>query len=188
MISFIRKILMYFKYRRVVFLQKGHGCVYRSLESEFSYASKIKLGNNVHIGKRAVIDGSGGVEIGNGVIIAPDVKIYSRTHNFNYNLKAIPFDNVMLCKKVFIDDYVWIGANVIILPGVSIGMGAVIGAGSVVSKDVPKGAVVVGNPAKIIKYRDIKQFDNILATDEPFVYKLLGHKKIFIEKTEYYER
>ena len=56
-------------------------------------------------------------------------------------------DNIMICGEVKIGDYVWIGANAIILPGVSIGCGAVIGAGAVVAKDIPDYAVVAGVPA-----------------------------------------
>ena len=60
-----------------------------------------------------------------------------------------------------IEDFVWCGANVTILPGVIIGEGAIVGAGSVVVKDVPKYAVVAGNPAIVLKYRNIEQFEKL---------------------------
>lgn len=64
------------------------------------------------------------------MIIAPEVIIYSRTHNFNSkDLKALPFDHIMLTAKVTIRDYVWIGRRAMIMPGVTIGKGAVIGEG-----------------------------------------------------------
>jgi acetyltransferase-like isoleucine patch superfamily enzyme len=65
-----------------------------------------------------------------------------------------------------IKDFVWCGSNVTIAPGVTIGEGVVIGTGAVITKDIPDYAVVGGNPAKIIKYRDIKQFQKC---------KRLGH-------------
>lgn len=64
-------------------------------------------------------------------------------------------------KPVIIKDFVWCGANVTITPGVTIGEGAIIGAGSVVTKDVPDYAIVGGNPAKIIKYRNIELFKKL---------------------------
>jgi len=66
---------------------------------------------------------------------------------------------------------------VIILPGVTIGRGAVVGAGAVVSKDIPDYAVAVGNPAKVVKFRDRERFETLLQEQEPFVYNKFGHKK-----------
>ena len=65
------------------------------------------------------------------------------------------------CTAVTIEDNVWIGGKSIILPGVTIHEGAVIGMGAVVTKDVPKCAVVGGNPAKVLKYRDINQYEQL---------------------------
>jgi len=89
------------------------------------------LKEDVHIGKGADFDGAGGISIGNGVIFAPDVCIYSRTHNFDSDdLQALPFDNVVLTSKVIIKDYVWVGRGAIILPGSKLSKYTVIGAGS----------------------------------------------------------
>ena len=81
------------------------------------------------------------------------VKIYSRNHQFS-NI------NIPMCKQgfqpvnpVIIEDDVWIGGSVIILPGVHVSKGAILGAGAVVTKDVPAYVIVGGNPAKVIKYR-----------------------------------
>lgn len=180
----LQSILIYLKYININFSSIGENCQYKSLKSSFSYANNIGLGNNVYIGPEANFDGAGGIKIGNGVIFAPKVTIYSRTHNFNYNLSALPFDNIMICAEVKINDYVWIGANVIILPGVSIGCGAIIGAGAVVAKDIPDYAVVVGNPAKVIKYRNKEAYDKLSRKEKPFVYDRLGHSKVFIQKSE----
>jgi acetyltransferase-like isoleucine patch superfamily enzyme len=61
-----------------------------------------------------------------------------------------------ISKEVVIEDDVWLGYNVIVLPGVTIGKGSVIGAGSVVSKDIPPYSIAIGNPARVIKKREIK--------------------------------
>ena len=179
------KFLQGIKYRNFKIKREGSDCSYKLLSSTFSYPENLILGNNVYLGKGTEIDAAGGVEIGDGVIFAPEVCVYSRTHNFNSSdLSALPFDNRMLTTKVKINDYVWIGRRVIILPGVTIGKAAVIGAGAVVSKDVPDYAVVVGNPARVVKYRNQTTVNNILLNDSPFVYKKFGHKKEFVEKKE----
>lgn len=179
----IIRFLLKYKYRKIAFMTEGEGCQYKFLNSNFSYAKNISLKDNVWIGKGADFDGAGGITIGNGVIFAPEVCIYSRTHNFDGDdLKAIPFDNVVLTLKVVINDYVWIGRRAIILPGVTIGKGAVIGAGAVVSKDIPDYAIAVGNPAMVVKYRNQQKFEDLLSSEEPFVYSKLGHQKMFKEK------
>lgn len=189
MISFLKKyfvqLLLNYKYRNKKMAFEGVNCNYKRLNSTFSNCNQIRMGNNVHIGHNACIDAAGGINIGDGVIMAPNVTIYTRSHNFDINLKALPFDDVMLCGEVNIGNYVWIGAGVIILPGVTIQEGAVIGAGSVVAKNVPRGAVVAGNPAKILKYRNLDEYDKLLKKEDPFVYNLFGHKKKIIEKIKY---
>ncbi len=110
----------------------------------------VSVGDSCAINAFVHIWGSGGVEIGNRVMIASHVVVTSLTHD--YLQKSMRFSPVIK-KPVYIADDVWIGSGAIVLPGVRIGEGAVIGAGAVVTKDVPAQAIVVGNPAKIIKYR-----------------------------------
>ena len=154
------------------------------MRSNFSYSSNISIGDNTMIGPGADFDGAGSIVIGRGVIFAPDVKIYSRTHYFDGPLlEAIPFDSKVICNEVVIKDYVWVGRSAIILPGVIVEEGAIIGAGAVVSKHVPPGAVVVGNPARIVKYRDMERFVRLKEANK-FVYSTLGHKKIFVNKND----
>lgn len=115
---------------------------------------KIKGKESVHIGNDVVINafvhiwGHGGVFIGDRVLIAAHCSITSLTHDYNlsnfYNAPAIRL-------KVNIEDDVWIGSNSIIMPGVTIKKGAIVGAGSVVTKDVEANTIVVGNPAREIK-------------------------------------
>ena len=83
-----------------------------------------------------------------------------------------------------IEVYVWVGRRCIILPGVTIGKGAVIAAGSVVVKDVEPFAVVGGNPAKFIKYRNIERFEQLEKEENPSVYERFKHKKLLKKKDE----
>ena len=85
------------------------------------------------------------------------------TENHNYEGDAIPYDSTYIRKDVTIGDCVWFGNRVMIVGGVDIGEGAIIAAGAVVSKDVPPLAIVGGNPAKIIKYRDADHYNKLKA-------------------------
>lgn len=112
----------------------------------------ISIGKDTDIGAFVHIWGNGGVTIGDRVLIASHVAITSLTHDHAYsNLKTAP----TVSKPIVISDDVWIGSHAIIMPGVMIGKGAVVGAGAVVTRDVPEMAIVMGVPAKIIKYRTI---------------------------------
>lgn len=117
---------------------------------------KFKIHETSHLKSDTIIETSGGLQIGKYFHTGKGLTIF--TSNHNYNGVKIPYDEVSIYKPVIIKDFVWIGANVTILPGVIIGEGAVVGGGSVITKNVPDFAVVGGNPAKIIKYRDIENF------------------------------
>ena len=110
-------------------------------------ANKIKIGENSIIGHDAMLDGRNGIYIGKNVNISSEVMIWTKQHDFNDpNFKIVG-------EKVIIEDYVWISARVIILPGVKIGKGAVIAAGSVITKIVEPYSIMAGIPAKIIGKR-----------------------------------
>ena len=98
-----------------------------------------------------------GVIIGNYFHSGPDCLIMLGSHDYE-NGEYIPYGESTTKKFVTIDDFVWLGSNVIISGNVHIGEGAVVAIGSVVVKDVPPLAIVGGNPAKIIKYRDSDHF------------------------------
>lgn len=101
----------------------------------------------------------------------------ARNHLYDdVDLKSVPYDYRYKNKKVVIGNFCWIGARTTILPGVTIGDGAVIGAGSVVAHDVPKRAVVAGNPAKILKYRDISKFDELVKEGKGYIKLKKGRK------------
>jgi len=110
----------------------------------------ISIGEDSIIGDHAFLDGRAPLKIGNHVAIASQVLIYNSQHDINSDDFG-PVDG-----PVTIEDYVFIGPRVIILPGVKIGKGAVVAAGAVVTKDVPEFAIVGGVPAQIMGERQIK--------------------------------
>lgn len=112
----------------------------------------------------------GGVTIGDGCIFAHDVQVFTRNHNYDSpDLELIPYDSRYVEKPVVIEECCWIGARASIMPGVRIGKGAVIDACAVVTKDVPNYAVVGGNPAKILKYRNREIFDTLLDEKKEYI-------------------
>lgn len=112
----------------------------------------LTIGNHVGIAQNCFIQVRGSVDIGNYVIFGPYVKIFSERHNFeDINTPIVEQGETRL--NVRIEDNVWIGANATLLGGVTIGQGSIIGAGAVVTNDVPPFSIVAGVPAKIIKIR-----------------------------------
>lgn len=120
------------------------------IEKNAKFSPHIKIGHHSGLGINSLIQEN--VEIGNYVMMGPNVSIYTKNHKTSLE-KPMIFQGFEEAKKVIIKDDVWIGSNVIILPGVTIESGAIIGAGSVVTKDVLKNTIVAGNPAKVIKER-----------------------------------
>lgn len=114
-----------------------------------SVAEGIRIGNNVGISQNCFFAARAMIEIGNEVIIGPGVSLFSENHNYKDINTPIRLQGETR-KKIVIEDDVWIGANAIILAGVHIGKHSVVGAGSVVTKDVPANSVVVGSPAKLV--------------------------------------
>jgi maltose O-acetyltransferase len=110
-----------------------------------SYGMNIALGENVYMNAGCTILDSAPVRIGRGSMLGPVVQIYCAVHA---NDPALRRTGLELAKPVTIGADVWIGGGAILLPGVTIGDGAIVGAGAVVTKDVPAGATVVGNPAR----------------------------------------
>lgn len=109
------------------------------------------IGENSGIGYKCHINN--GVQIGDNVLMGLEVLTYTQNHIFKDINIPIRKQGMSEISKIVIEDDVWIGARVCILPGVRIGRGSVIGAYSVIAKDIPPFSVVVGNPGKIIKKR-----------------------------------
>lgn len=137
------------------FAHCGKNVHFSPLNSDFSY-KMISIGNDVYIGPYAMFSSIKGISIGNKVTFGPRVSIMAGNHNFKI-VGSYIFDNHEKNEDddlpVTICDDTWIGCNAIILKGVTIGRGAIVGAGAVVTKDVPPYAIVGGNPARIIRYR-----------------------------------
>lgn len=116
--------------------------------------SNVSIGKDTFIGHQVLITGAGdaNISIGNYVDIAPRVVIVSGTHDIDMSGKRAA--GVGKGARIAIEDGVWIGANTTVLPGVRIGAHAVIGAGSVVVRDIPSFCVAVGNPCRPIKFWD----------------------------------
>lgn len=114
-------------------------------------SSKVKLGKGIVLMNGFQCMTSGGLTIDDNTLISLNCTIATNNHDV--------YDRaVITCKPVHIKKNVWIGVNVTILAGVTIGENAIIGAGAVVTKDVPDNAVVVGSPARVIKYLDAEKF------------------------------
>ena len=117
-----------------------------------SAPSQIELGDHVFINTGCILHAEGGLTIGSDTKIGPYTTIWTSNHNFDRT--DVPFRSQGdKLAPVEIGRDVWIGASVTILAGVSIGDKSVIGAGSVVTKDIPPFSVAVGNPAKVIRSR-----------------------------------
>ncbi len=122
----------------------------------------ISIGNDTIIGDHATLDGRDKLIIGNHVDIASDVMLFNSQHDINHP------EFVPMSAPVKIEDYVFIGPRAIILPGVTIGKGAIVGAGAVVTKDVGAGTIVGGVPAKPIKERQLSEYKYILGRPRLF--------------------
>lgn len=122
-----------------------------NIEKGATFSRRLSIGNNSGLGINCRVQGT--VSIGDNVMMGPDVLIYTTNHEFKS--KDIPMrkQGYQDERPVTIGNDVWIGARAIILPGVSIGEGCVIGAGAVVTKDVPAYCVCAGNPARVVKTR-----------------------------------
>jgi acetyltransferase-like isoleucine patch superfamily enzyme len=120
--------------------------------------SMFQIHPTSHLKSDTFIESSGGVRIGKYFHVGRGLTIFSSAHDYK-NAERIPYDARVLLQPVEIGDFVWCGANVTILPGVTIGEGAIIGAAAVVTKDVPCLAIVGGNPARIIGQRDGSKFE-----------------------------
>ena len=138
---------------RYIFHSTGHNVNVEN-GAYFGSGRFLKIGNNSGIGINCHVPAD--LHIGNDVMMGSEVLIISQNQNHRFDDVDIPMrlQGYRDSNPVVIEDNVWIGARVIILPGIKIGCGAVIGAGAIVTKDVPPFAICIGNPARIIRYRN----------------------------------
>ena len=136
------------KYMKETFAACGDNCY---IEQPF-YANwggrNVHFGSGVYANFNLVLVDDGNIYVGDRVMIGPNVTITSGAHPIS---PALRNHDVQYNLPVIIEDHVWIGAGAIILPGVRIGKDSVIGAGSVVTKDIPDNVLAVGNPARVIR-------------------------------------
>ncbi len=119
-----------------------------------TYGCHLSVGNGSYINWDAVILDNGRVDIGSGVMIGPRVQIYTAAHALDAERRLAGDETA---HPVVIEDNVWIGGGAILMPGITIGAEAVIGAGSVVTRDVTPGDRVAGNPARSIKSKSMSK-------------------------------
>lgn len=119
---------------------------------------KLVIGKNVYINPNLLAMARGGITIEDDVQLAANVQLISNNHDLYQR-------QILICRPVRIRKGAWIGAGATIMPGVTVGRYAVIGASSVVTKDVPDYAVAVGNPARVIRMLDLDRFEQAEGPD-----------------------
>lgn len=129
---------------------------------------QLELGRYVYVGARGFINCKGGVSIGDGTAISSFVQILSEDHQFR-DSDQMPFNQQMRYAKVEIGKGAWIGIGAIILPGVRVGEGGIVAAGSVVTRDVEAGTIVGGNPARRIGQRDDDQWREAIRSESYYM-------------------
>ena len=135
-----------------IFIRKMGKKVYIMHSCMISSPAGIEIGDNVCINHHTTITGRGSLKIGNFVMIGQNCSILTGSHGFADSTKPMMFQG-QICGPIEIGDDVWLGANVVVLPNVKIGRGAIVGANAVVTEDIPEFAIVGGVPAKLIRYR-----------------------------------
>ena len=132
--------------RQIIGVIKGDFVITPPFHCDFG--SNITIGKNFYSNYNCTILDGGKVTIGDNAFIAPNCVISTAGHAIDARQRA---QGLEIALPITIGDDVWIGANVSILPGVTIGSNTIIGAGSVVNKDIPSGVIAAGNPCKIIR-------------------------------------
>lgn len=138
-LSFVSNKKRKFLGKRLVFRSFG------SINGDFRCGNDVRFGYGCHL--------YGSIEMGSYIMVSANCLLSGGGHGTRMGDGPMIFQKCPARQKIVIEDDIWIGGNSVILPGVRIKRGAVVGAGSVVTKDVPENAVVGGNPARILKYR-----------------------------------
>lgn len=148
------------RYMKEVFAECGENCYIELLFHANWGGHHVHFGSGIYANSNLTMVDDGHIYVGDKVMFGPNVTVATANHPINEELRgrALQYN-----KDVYIGENVWIGANVVIVPGVHIGKNTVIGAGSVVTKDIPDNVVAVGNPCRVLR--------NVGEHDKEFFYK-----------------
>lgn len=133
--------------------QIGKGSIIEDFATVNNGVGDVKIGKGTIIGMGCVVIGP--VSIGNDVMLAQNIVVSGLNHGYK-DVSVSPAKQKVICNPITILDDVWIGANAVITAGVTLGKHCIIGAGSVVTKNVPEYSIAVGNPAKVVKQYNFK--------------------------------
>jgi maltose O-acetyltransferase len=134
---------------RALFREMGCGVNVEHM-AYFGWGDELSVGDNSGLGVNCLCTGP--ITIGRDVMIGPDVLLMTSKHEFGDTTRPMRNQGLTLC-PIRIEDDVWVGTRAIVMPGVTVHRGAIIGAAAVVTRDVPAYAVVIGIPARVLRYR-----------------------------------
>jgi len=137
--------------KEIVKTAKGTFLIEQPFYCDYGY--NIEIGENFYSNHNLVILDGAPVTFGDNVFIGPNCGFYSAGHAINAKERS---EGLEFTKPITIGNNVWLGGNVVVMPGVTIGDSSIIGAGSVVTKDIPSGVIAVGNPCKVLREIDDK--------------------------------
>ena len=144
------------EYMKRVFAECGDNC-YIELPFRANWGGHhVHFGNNVYVNFNGVFVDDGHIYVDDNVLIGPNVTLVTAAHPIDPELRRKTYQ---FNKDIHIEENVWIGANVVVLPGVTIGKNSIIGAGSIVTRDIPSDVVAFGAPARV--HRKITDADRI---------------------------
>ena len=151
-----------------------------------THPEKVTIGDNVWIGEDIRIRGEGGVTIGSGTMVGRYADMCTGCPVYDADdLQSLPFDDRSTSAPLVIGENCWIATHVIFARGVTVGEGAVVGMRAVVTEDVPPLAVVAGNPAKIIKYRDRETYERLKAEGKIYMDEVYDYDRSSLKRSEW---
>lgn len=132
--------------RRIILHMENDAWIEPSFWCDYGY--NIRIGKNFYANHNLILLDAGGITFGNDVFVGPNCGFYTSSHPLDYHIRNQGLEDA---KPITVGSNVWFGGNVTVLPGVTIGDNVVIGAGSVVTHDIPRDSVAVGNPCRVIR-------------------------------------